>query len=546
MASAAESRSAHLYVLRTCAACGARTAAPRGDMADYRLSAQVIKRSDGKSAVAAAAYRAAANLRDERTGTACDYSRKDGVTHSEILTPEATPDWMHDRAQLWNAVEAAERRRDAQLAREVQLSLPHELTDDQRRDLVRSFVSEQFVARGMVADLAIHEPNAAGDERNHHAHVMLTMRELAGDGFGKKARDWNSTEQLAHWREAWAHHQNRALERHGHAARVDHRSFEAQGIDREPSAHLGPVASDMERKGKASRIGNENRQAANNNAERARDHIAAARIASDRARFETWAAEKKAELANAQTLTALDLDQKHDRQKTDLETRIERDYGQAKATVQAEIATLDRRLEAKGVRKLLRTVFGQSRTDKQARQDMAKSLADIEGREREARQALEARQAAERDRLDEAQRNRRNAQRDGITKYRDRQERDGWRTAKKRGAEARPRPDTPSPAPQKPPEREEAPAPTRPTREPPNDNPRPPEPLPEAEPSERLDLDDKKRIADVHLESAENRREGQHIDKPWRRATRTDDAKPWRSNTNTGRTRSPFDRKPPR
>ena len=210
-------------------------------------------------------------------------------------------------------------------------------------------MSEQFVARGMVADLAIHAPNAAGDERNHHAHVMLTMRELTGDGFGKKARDWNSTEQLAVWREAWAHHQNRALERHGHAARVDHRSFEAQGIDREPSAHLGPVASDMERNGKASRIGDENRAAANSNTARAEDHIAAARIASDRARFEAWAHEKKAELENAQALTALDLDQKHDRQKTALDDRLERDYGRAKATVKAEIATLDRKLEAKGV-----------------------------------------------------------------------------------------------------------------------------------------------------------------------------------------------------
>ena len=547
MASAAESRSAHLYVLRTCAACGARTAAPRGDMADYRLSAQVIKRSDGKSAVAAAAYRAAANLRDERTGTACDYSRKDGVTHSEILTPEATPDWMHDRAQLWNAVEAAERRRDAQLAREVQLSLPHELTDDQRRDLVRSFVSEQFVARGMVADLAIHEPNAAGDERNHHAHVMLTMRELAGDGFGKKARDWNSTEQLAHWREAWAHHQNRALERHGHAARVDHRSFEAQGIDREPSAHLGPVASDMERKGKASRIGNENRQAANNNAERARDHIAAARIASDRARFETWAAEKKAELANAQTLTALDLDQKHDRQKTDLETRIERDYGQAKATVQAEIATLDRRLEAKGVRKLLRTVFGQSRTDKQARQDMAKPAWPT-SRGESVRRGRRWRPDRPQSATDWTKPNGTAATHSVMASRSIETGRSATDGARPRSGERRhDRDPTAHPLPHRSPQSARKPPPLPdPPQNRTNDTPRPPEPLPEAEPSERLDLDDKKRIADVHLESAENRREGQHIDKPWRRATRTDDAKPWRSNTNTGRTRSPFDRKPPR
>ena len=163
-------------------------------MADYRLSAQVIKRSDGRSAIAAAAYRSAERLLDERTGLTSDYSRKDGVTHAEIVAPDNTPDWMHDRAQLWNAVEAVERRKDAQLAREVQLSLPHELTDEQRKELVLGFVKEQFVAKGMIADIAIHAPSADGDQRNHHAHVMLTMRTLTNEGFGNKARDWNSPE----------------------------------------------------------------------------------------------------------------------------------------------------------------------------------------------------------------------------------------------------------------------------------------------------------------------------------------------------------------
>ena len=499
-------------------------------LADYRFSAQVIKRSDGKSAVAAAAYRAAENLRDERTGTACDYSRKDGVTHSEILTPANTPDWMHDRAQLWNAVEAIERRKDAQLAREVQLSLPHELTDEQRRELVRSFVAEQFVAKGMIADLAIHAPSAAGDERNHHAHVMLTMRSLTADGFGNKARDWNSTDQLAAWREQWAHHQNRALERHGHEARVDHRSFEARGIDREPTAHLGPVASDMERRGKASRIGDENRTAANRNSERAQNHIAAARIASDLARFEAWAVEKKAELENAQHLTALDLDQKHDRQKTALETALERDYGQAKATVKAEIQTLDRKLEVKGVRKLLRTVFGATRTDRQAREDMAASLRDIETREAERRGALERKQQAERDQLKERQTDRRHRQAEGIARAGGRAEDES--RARHAG---------------KPQEREDGQSRPTPPREPFNDNQRPPEAAQEAEPSERLSLDERKQIADVHIERAENRHEGQHIDKSWRSAVRgSDDRRGWKRERETGRHRTPDSPRPKR
>ena len=126
---------------------------------------------------------------------------------------------MHDRSQLWNAVEAVERRKDAQLAREIQLSLPHELTAEQRKELVVGFVQEQFVDHGMIAGIALHAPSAKGDQRNHHAHVMLTMRELTGEGFGNKERDWNSPDLLEQWREQWALHQNRALERHGYPCR---------------------------------------------------------------------------------------------------------------------------------------------------------------------------------------------------------------------------------------------------------------------------------------------------------------------------------------
>ena len=161
-------------------------------MADYRFSAQVISRAKGQSSVASAAYRSASRMVDERTGQIHDYTRKGGLVHSEILAPDSTPEWMLDRSQLWNAVEAVERRSDAQLAREVQLSLPHELAPDQRRELVLGFVQEQFVDRGMIADIAIHEPGKNGDQRNHHAHVMLSMRELTGEGFGKKNREWNS------------------------------------------------------------------------------------------------------------------------------------------------------------------------------------------------------------------------------------------------------------------------------------------------------------------------------------------------------------------
>ena len=218
-------------------------------MAIYRLSADVMKRSAGRSATAAAAYRAGADIADERTGQRFDYTRRRGVLHSEIMAPADAPAWMRDRAQLWNAVEKAEKRKDAQLARDIELALPHELSHAQRVELVRVFVGAEFVARGMVADVAIHAPSGRGDQRNAHAHIMLTMRALTGEGFGNKERGWNDTERLEGGRASWADHVNATLEQAGHAARVDHRSLEAQGIDRVPQIHKGPVISEMEARG---------------------------------------------------------------------------------------------------------------------------------------------------------------------------------------------------------------------------------------------------------------------------------------------------------
>lgn len=364
-------------------------------VADYRLSAQIIKRSEGKSAIASAAYRSASRLYDERTGEAHDYGRKAGVIHCEIITPDNSPEWMHDRAQLWNAVEAAERRNDAQLAREIQLSLPHELDQAQRKTLLLDFVQEQFVNQGMIADVAIHEPTS-GDDRNHHAHVMLTMRELAGDGFGKKNRDWNSPEILTNWREQWAHHQNRGLERHGHQARVDHRSFEAQGVDREPTQHLGPTADDMEKKGKRSRIGDENRERQQRNQLRAQMYAeqfkVQAEISRRQSNFEKWRDHKQQKLQEreaAADLQKLDLSQKHDRRRGNLERELKETYQTPKATIKTELETINRKLQAKGVRKMLRDVFGKTRHDSTHREELAASLRSIEQRENEQRNKLE-------------------------------------------------------------------------------------------------------------------------------------------------------------
>lgn len=197
-------------------------------MAIYHLRASMISRSQGRSATAAIAYRVAERIEDRRTGLVFDYAKRGGVDHTEILAPDHAPDWVSDRSELWNRVEEAETRKNSQVAREVRVALPAELTHAQRVELVRDFAQEQFVDRGMVADIALHAPGRDGDDRNHHAHILLTTREIDPEGFTTKNRDWNKVELLEDWREAWARSANLTLERAGIEERIDHRTLEAQ------------------------------------------------------------------------------------------------------------------------------------------------------------------------------------------------------------------------------------------------------------------------------------------------------------------------------
>ena len=205
-------------------------------MAIYHLRATMISRSAGRSATAAAAYRTAERIEDHRTGLVFDYRARGGVDHVETLAPADVPDWVQDRAALWNAVEQAETRKNSQVAREIRVALPHELDHAQRVELVRDFCQREFVDRGMVADIALHAPGREGDERNHHAHILLTTREIGPEGFTTKNRDWNAKELLEGWREAWARDTNHALERCGAETRVDHRTLEAQRVEAQERA----------------------------------------------------------------------------------------------------------------------------------------------------------------------------------------------------------------------------------------------------------------------------------------------------------------------
>jgi ATP-dependent exoDNAse (exonuclease V) alpha subunit len=414
-------------------------------MAIYRFSASIVKRSAGRSVTAAAAYRAGARIEDTRTGLDHDYQRRGGVLHSEILTPEGAPAWMQDRAQLWNAVEHAEKRKDAQLAREVQLACPHELTAEQQRAMVRAFCQEQFVAQGMVADIALHAPDRAGDQRNHHAHVLLTLREIDGTAFGKKARQWNDKDRLEHWRCQWEHHVNRALERARRTERVDHRSHEQQGIDREPEPKLGPHAAEMERRGKQSERGNERRAVQARNA--ARDRLAAERkvidleiarekqrqaetrlqdsIEREKQRFEAWANRQRAALQDKHLHALGEMGANQARARQVREAQIERQYGPDRRALKADLAANEQRQAEGGV---LYRLLGQARIDRMQAPLLRAELANIAQRTEEYRAGLKARQDSARaaQQRDQQQERRRLEQR--IEQARQRREDTGWRS----------------------------------------------------------------------------------------------------------------------
>ena len=371
-------------------------------MADYRLSAKVIGRSDGRSSVAAAAYRAGQQLHDERTDLSHDYPRKRGVLHSEILAPDNAPDWMKDRAKLWNAVEKIENRKDSQLAREIQLSLPHELDEAENRNLLLEFVQTHFVDHGMIADVAMHAPDRSGDQRNIHAHVMLTMRVLTGDGFGKKNRDWNTPEQLAEWRKAWAEHQNKRFQALGMEQRVDHRSYDEQGIDREPTQHLGAVANDMERQGKASRIGDENRERQKRNVQREQTAREAAELAQQLLDHS---------VRQQQNLSAQKQAQRADeiRQQAERDAAVaafEEQHGEQRNLLELQRQRLEQQLQADGWRKLMRDLIGKTRRDEIRLEQTRCDLQAIAAQEVERRAVLDAKHREERQRQNQQALNR--------------------------------------------------------------------------------------------------------------------------------------------
>jgi hypothetical protein len=254
-------------------------------MAIFHLNLKIVTRGTGASAVAKAAYQSGDKLTNEYDGRAFDYARKSRVVYKEILLPDNAPREYYDRSTLWNAVEKIEKAKNAQLARNVELSLPVELTREQNISFLRRYVQEQFVDKGMCADVCVHDSN----DRNPHAHILLTMRPINEDGsWGTKQKkdyildedgnkiydpkkrqyqcrsipttDWNDHNNAEEWRVAWADVVNTELARYGFAETIDNRSFARQGKEELPTVHLGVAVMQMERRGIRTERGDINRQ----------------------------------------------------------------------------------------------------------------------------------------------------------------------------------------------------------------------------------------------------------------------------------------------
>ncbi len=224
-------------------------------MAIYHCSISVGSRGKGSSAVASCAYREGSKIEDLRTGITHDYSRKKDVIENCVISPDKAPAFCRDSSSLWNEVERIEKRKDSQLFREVTVALPREQSHAQNREVVLQFCRENFVSKGMVAGVSFHSSKSD----NPHAHIMLTMRELTPSGFGKKVREWNGKALVHQWREGWAERVNQSLIKNGINQRIDHRSLEDQGVMRTPQIHVGYAALEMEKRGKPSERGQQNR-----------------------------------------------------------------------------------------------------------------------------------------------------------------------------------------------------------------------------------------------------------------------------------------------
>ena len=245
-------------------------------MAIYHFSVKTISRSAGRSAVACSAYRSGEKLNCERYGKEQDYTKKQGVEFTKIYAPENAKKELLNREKLWNTVEKVENRKDSNLAREFEIAFPHEINAEQRQEMLDELCQKIVDRHNVVVDAVIHAPHTAGgsDERNYHAHIMFTGRQLdrkTGDFAKKRNRDFNkekSSETVTQWRKDFADIVNRQLERIGCDERVSHLSYKDLKYDLEPTIHEGAKVTELRRQGIETEISLANDAIRERNAER--------------------------------------------------------------------------------------------------------------------------------------------------------------------------------------------------------------------------------------------------------------------------------------
>jgi hypothetical protein len=426
-------------------------------------------------ATAKAAYRAGVCIVDERTGTIHDYSRRSaGIEHTALFLPKDAPEWTHDRARLWNAAEQKENRKNSVTARELMLPLPHEVSKADRIDIAReaaAFLRDRY---GVAVDLNVHEPGRGGDERNHHAHIMFTTRRIDGNGFGDKTRELDASvrtkdaaqsqggAEIEAIRQACAEITNRALERAGSGDRVDPRSYERRGIDREAQPHLGPAATNMERKGQKSRVGDDRRDKQVRNAIRdefarqarvidlalerdrrqreaeerqrvrqqqeAKARAGQSRVVErEKARFDTWANGRRADLQSKRLDAEGDLGRKHAQERLALENQLALTYGGTKTAYTRSLEAMAKKPPpAAPLDRLLYRLSGAATRNAEQAAAYRATLADIARRETEQHSALTARQQAETATLSAGHAADSSKLERGIDRARARREADGW------------------------------------------------------------------------------------------------------------------------
>ena len=375
---------------------------------ELHASAKIIQRSKGRSSVAAAAYRAGVRLYDERTGLTHDYTNKIGVELSRIYLPDNAPEQLRDRETLWNAVEKKENRSNSCTARELEVAFPYEFNVMQRREAGDGISRELIHRYGCAVDIAFHEPDKKGDGRNYHAHILFTDRgfdSTTKDGWAKnKYRDLSNDkiildgekttrgiQEILLLREFTAGVMNHIAKRDDLSVTVEHLSFEARGIDREPQIHLGSVANDMERKGNSTERGKQNREIIDLNKKRGNLEVS---------KYDEFSGTQRSEFQLWRWDNEVEDERRCEAEKRRLEKELDKYYGNRDRKYIADIKIIEDRLKEKGLKANIRRLKGDNVGDNKKLEALKKSITSSEWRKKEKREALELKQKQRRVDLD--------------------------------------------------------------------------------------------------------------------------------------------------